>query len=141
MSSNESSHFLDSNFQTINNNTHYQCHLCQQHFLFQSEFKMHLKQHGQQVNFICPQCQLSGRYFKEYGVSGQWIKSITLKSLIIVQHILLIFWIFTYLHGHGFLQHFWFEVLKVLVIGSYYCVKIWRFLQHFWFEALKVFVI
>ena len=76
MSSNESNHFLDSNFQTINNNTHYQCHLCQQHFLFQSEFKMHLKEHGQQVNFICPQCQLSGRFFKECGGSGQWIKSI-----------------------------------------------------------------
>ena len=80
MRSNESSHFLDSNFQTINNNAHYQCHLCQQHFLFQSEFKMHLKEHGQQVNFICPQCQLSGNFFKECGVTGQWIKSIGWQS-------------------------------------------------------------
>ena len=80
MSINESNHFLDSNFQTINNNTHYQCHLCQQHFLFQSEFKMHLKEHGQQVNFICPQCQLSGIFFKECGVKGQWIKSIGWQS-------------------------------------------------------------
>ena len=40
-----------------------------------------------------------------------------------------------------FLQHFWFEVLKVLVIGSYYCVNFWTFLPTFWFEALKVLAI
>jgi len=44
----------------INNNFNFQCHLCHQHFLIQSEFKVHLKKHGQQVNFTCPQCQLAG---------------------------------------------------------------------------------
>ena len=36
-----------------------------------------------------------------------------------------------------FLHTFWFEVLNVLVIRSYYCVNFWSFLHTFWFWSTK----
>ena len=43
---------LDSSFDFLD----HQCHLCHEHFLTKSEFKLHLQDHGRQDHFTCPQC-------------------------------------------------------------------------------------
>ena len=61
----ESQSILEGNFDFIldeiivNNNIHHQCHLCPQTFLTKTEFKTHLKHHGQQERFVCSHCHHS----------------------------------------------------------------------------------
>jgi len=65
MISDDSQSILDGNFDFIlddlvinNNQVDYKCHLCHQEFLAKSEFKLHLKEHGQQDSLACFQCHL-----------------------------------------------------------------------------------
>ena len=62
----ESQSILEGNFDFIldeiivnNNSIHHQCHLCPQTFLTKTEFKTHLKHHGQQERFVCSHCHHS----------------------------------------------------------------------------------